>query len=239
MRRTVTTLLLAAFPALAVAQMPLETKVVTSSYDLFAPNAVVHVDNLQIGGRVKIHTLITADDGAADLMFDGRTITFGDGYALAMTTLANTPGAFVARFAANAPDGESATAIIGLNLQTREVTSAGMEDVTRLLRRSHDAAIAGRVLPLVSVEHAPGLSSGSSSSASLWPAGGRLFKPRSQDCLTSGVTFEIAAAAALGTCANPATALACLAAISQLGIQGYSMATGGCIFYYDNTIGWG
>src|SRR6266542_3154115 len=109
-------ILLIAVPSFA--QMAAGPQVITTSYDLVGPAGIVHVEEMDINGHRETHFSVTSNGGVAELAFDGRTIRFGDGYSIVLTTLANTPNAFVARFTASGPGGTSATTILAKNLRT-------------------------------------------------------------------------------------------------------------------------
>lgn len=124
-------------PVLAFAQTPPNPPpALLSSYDLIAPNGVAHVEELDVGGHRQLHCVVTSNEGSGELTFDGRTIQFGDGYAIELTTLARTPSSFVVRLSAAGQHGPSATAIIARSLRTGETTSAGIEGFSNAMRRS-------------------------------------------------------------------------------------------------------
>lgn len=220
---------------LAVPLMAQGPPVVTHAYDLVGSAGIVHVEEMEINGHHQTHFGVSSNGGTADLTFDGRTIQYADGYSIVLTVLANTPNSFVERFVANGPGGTSATAILGKNLRTGEVTSAGLDDVTRFLRRSHDAQIAGVVIR--SLTELPATAGNEVSTASAEAHIGKaVFKPAPSDCATSAVLL-ILSAAGVFTC--PEGGLTCLGGAVGVITQGYTLATSGCGSDVDNTIGWG
>ncbi len=202
----------------------------TRPYDLIGSAGVVHVEEMQIDGHRATHFEVTSNSGIASLTFDGRTIQFADGYSIVLTTLANTPNAFVARYTANGPGATSATAIIGKNLRTGEVTYAGVDEIARFLRRSHDAQIAGAVMR--SLGDQPAFSARIAGVRS----GKTVFKPAPMDCATSG-TLLIVSAAGVFTC--PEGTITCIGGIVGVITQTYTLATSGCGPDIQDTTGWG
>ncbi len=226
--KIVTLLLLIALPAIVVAQPAPET---VRTLDLVTPPGaatfgVAHVEDIRIGDRRQIHTVVTTNEGSADLIFDGRTIQFGDGYTVVRETLANTRSVLVARLTASTPEGSTESAIIVLNRQSAEVTSIGAERYALLLKGSHDARIANQVLPLVALP------------ATHRDAGLGAKSSYLGDCLIAGLAVEAASVGVIVGCGsgNPA---ACALALYGLAVALDSFA-GSCPStpYDDGTIGW-
>ncbi len=237
MRHFMFTALLIVVSAPSFAQMAAGPPVVTGSYDLVGSAGVVHVDDMEINGHRETHFSVTSNHGIAGLTFDGRAIRFDDGYSIALTTLANTPDAFVARFTAHDPSGTSVAAILGKNLRTGEVTYAGVDDVVRFLRRSHDAQITGAVMRSLGDQYAPSLQGANEAPARAAGAHpGKAFKPAPTDCATSGVTLVISMGGVF-TC--PEGTITCIGGVVGVISSTYSLATGGCGYSIDDTIGWG
>lgn len=234
MRLRVLPILLLFIPALAVAQRAPSPPALASSYDLVAPNGVVHVEEFDVDGHRQLHCVITSNEGDAELTYDGLAIQFGDGCAIRFTTLARTPAAFVLRLVAVAPHGPSSTAIVARSLSTGETTHAGFEGFSATMRRSRQAQIAAGVL--AALQNAPA----EGRKLRMDPLGRPPFVAAPQDCLTSAISFVMAAAGVLYYCGDPATALQCIGSISTLGMMGYNMwkdcTDGG---YLDECIGCG
>lgn len=237
MRQGIITVLLILAPAFLLAQTVPQAPVITSAYDLVAPTGVVHVENIANGDRQEIHCVISANDGTADMRFDGRSIRFGDGYSVVYTVLANTTSAFVTRVVASGPNGPTATAILALNPKTQETVFAGWEDFAAMLRRSHHAQIAAKVLPLAA-QPAAGSISGNASSSVTHVGRGAGLRPKTTDCASSGFQLMVSAAVAASTCPGGVMP-GCLGGAGGMLISGYNLYTGGCIQPIDNTVGWG
>ncbi|HEV2721401.1 MAG TPA: hypothetical protein VG323_15370, partial [Thermoanaerobaculia bacterium] len=161
----------------------------------------------------------------------GRSIRFGDGYAIEITTLANTPSSFVVRLVATAPHGPSSTAIVARSLRTGETTHSGAEGLSLAMRRSRHAQIAAQVLFELQKASAEGrkLQVGSLSRPP--------FTVRPMDCLTDGIGVITAAVGMLRFCSNPATALECFGAVDGFLVATYSLLRDCPDTYLDNSIG--
>ena len=222
--RMVVLILFLLAPPLAFAQ---------ASYDLVAPNGVVHVEESFVDGHKQLHCAVTSNDGVAELTYDGRSIRFGDGYAIEFTTLARTPASFVVRMVAVAPHGPSSTAIVARSLSSGETTHAGFEAFGAAMRRSRQAQIAGKVL--VALQNAPA----DGRKLELDPLGRPPFVTAPDDCLTDAIAFVMAAAGVYVYCGDAATAFNCLGAIATLAGAAYNMWSDCTGSYLDNSIGFG
>ncbi|HYU26912.1 MAG TPA: hypothetical protein VEO74_17005 [Thermoanaerobaculia bacterium] len=216
-------------PALSFAQRNAARSQVVRSYDLITPPGsptfgVAHVEDIKIGDRRQIHTIVSTNEGSGEFTFDGRTIEMGDGYTVVRETLADTRGVLVARLTASTPEGSAESAIIVANRKTGEVTSIGVDRYALLLQGSHDVRIINTVLPLVApVTHlAAGLA------------------PRVLDDCTSATVALVASTLGLEyTCATGNVA-GCYAAISGwLLIVDRVASSCPSTPYGDGTIGWG
>jgi hypothetical protein len=191
---------------------------------------VVHVEDIKIGDRRQIHTVVMTNEGSADLTFDGRTTQFGDGYKVVRETLANTPAVRVERLTASAPDGTTEFAVIVLNRQSAEATAIGAERYALLLKGSHEAVIAAQILPQITFKMAH--------------VSGSMFKglnaitTHGDDCLQASLAVEAACVGVILGCASENPAL-CLLALYALGTQIDKMVESCPTPSYDNTIGWG
>ncbi len=226
MRLKILLILLMLVPPLAFAQR--------TSYDVVAPNGVVHVEEYDVDGHREMHCAIASDEGLADLTYDGRAIRFGDGYAIEFTTLVRTPAVFVLRLVATAPHGPSSTAILARSMSTGETTHAGLDGFTAAMRRSRHAQIAARVLTELQSEPADGRK---------WqidPLNRLSFRIAPNDCLTDAYALVVAAAGILTYCDNPVTGLQCFVSVGGFLGAAYSMWRD-CPDnqYADGTIGWG
>ncbi len=219
-------------PAVLIAQT--DPPQIMESFDLVTPPGsavagVVHVEDLRIGNHWQLHTIVTTNDGSADLTFDGRTIRFGDGYTIVRETLANKGGVRVDRLTASAPDGTTASAVILANRASREATAVGIERYVQLLQQSHDARMAGLILPQLTLSPA-------AHAASLKGFG--VITPHATSCAQAGLDVEMACAGVIIGCGsdNP---LVCGGALYYLGEKiGIMMDTCDPPSYDDGTIGW-
>jgi len=205
-----------------------------TSYDVVAPNGVVHVEEYDVDGHREMHCAIASDEGIADLTYDGRSIRYGDGYAIQFTTLARTPAVFVLRLVATAPHGPSSTAILARSTSTGETTNAGLDGFTTAMRRSRQAQIAARVLTALPSTPAD------SRKLQIDPLSRPSFRIAPNDCLGDAYGLIAAAAGILSYCDNPATPTQCIGAVGTFLLMAYNMWRD-CPDqqYADGTVGWG
>jgi hypothetical protein len=217
-------ILLMLVPAFAFAQ---------GAYDLVAPNGVVHVDESFVDGHKQLHCVVTSNEGDAELTYDGRSIQFGDGYAIEFTTLARTPASFVVRLVAVAPHGPSSTAIVARSLLTGETTHAGFDAFSVAMRRSRQAQIAGQVLGALPTVPAEGrklqLDSHSRPPFTVAPT----------DCLTDVIGMVIAATQVYIQCGAEIPDISCLYAVMAFAGASYAVWNDCTGSYLDNSIGFG
>lgn len=222
-------LLLLLLPALAFAQPAPQ---VVRSVDLLTPPGsatfgVAHVEDVRIGEARQIHTIVTTNEGEAEITFDGRTMRFGDGYTIVRETLANARGVLVLRLTASTPEGLSESAIVVYNRKSAETTSIGIDRYAVLLQGSREARLAQKILPLVA----------SAPSAHSSELGAKI--SYLGDCLMAGLAVEAASVGVIVGCGsgNPA---ACTLALYGLAAAWDSfMGTCPATSYDDGTIGWG
>ena len=225
-------LLFVTLPAILVAQ---PARQVMQTLDLVTPPGssvagVAHVEDIKIGDRRQIHTLVMTNEGSADLTFDGRTTLFGDGYTIVREPLANTRAVRVERLTAAAPDGTTESVVIVLNRQSAEATAIGAERYALLLKGSREAVIAAQILPQLTFKTGrAGLSTVKGLGA---------ITTHGDDCLQASLAVEAACVGVILGCGseNPAV---CLLALYALGTQLDKMAESCPPPNYDNTIGWG
>ena len=232
MKKIVSILLWAALPAAALAQSAPQ---IVRTLDLVTPPGsavagVAHVEEVKTGDRQAIHTVVTTNDGSANLTFDGRTLSLGDGYTIVKETLANTHAVLVVRLTASAPDGSSESAVVLWNRQSGEATSIGADRYARLLNGSHDAVMAARILPQLTFSTAQ--------SSGLHGKGLGSITIHGDDCLQAALAVEAACVGVILGCGsdNPAV---CLIAIYNLANQMQSMSSRCPDSGYNDTIGWG
>jgi hypothetical protein len=229
MRAKIMVALFIIVPALSFAQSNSAKPQVMRSYDLITPPGnptfgVAHVEDIKIGDRRQIHTIVSTNEGSGEFTFDGRTIETGDGYTVVRETLADTPDVLVARLTATTLEGSSEWAIIVANRQTGEVRSVGLDRYALLLQGSHDVRIINKVLPLVApVKHiAAGLA------------------PRIGDSCDSATLMFVSATLALEmACASPLPGACELAIAGWLGAANNLASNCPSTPYGGGTIGWG
>ena len=232
MKKLVTILLFIALPAAVMAQPAPQT---IQTFDLVTPpgsavSGVAHVEDIKIGDRRQIHTVVTTNEGIAELTFDGRTIELGDGYTIMRETLVNTSAVRVVRLTASVPDGTSESAVIVWNRQSREATGLGAERYAKLLKGSHDAVIAAQILPELtfnSVQKTGFVGKGLSS-----------ITIHGDDCVKAALAVEAACVAVILGCGSENPAI-CGMTLYGLGSQLDTMATACPQPVYEDTIGWG
>ena len=228
MRVKIMVVLLILVPSLSFAQSNAAPPQVMRFYTLITPPGsptfgVAYVEDMKIGDRRKIHSIVSTNEGSGEFTFDGRTIELGDGYTAVRETLTDNRGVLVARLTASTPEGFSESAIIVANRQTGEVTSIGLDRYTLVLQGSHDVRIINKVLPLVApVTHI---------AAGLAPRVGDSCDIATLMFVTATLGLELACATGPGAC--------------SLAISGWIAAANNYISscpstpYGDGTIGWG
>jgi hypothetical protein len=232
LKKLVSILFWAALPAAALAQPAPQ---ILRTLDFVTPpgsavSGVAHVEEVKIGDRQQIRTVVTTNDGSAEMTFDGRTIALGDGYTIVKETLANTNAVLVVRLTATAPDGSSESAVILWNRQSAEATSVGADRYARLLSGSHDAVLAARILSQLTFSTAQ--------SSGLHGKGLGSITIHGSDCLAASLAVEAACVGVMLGCAseNPAV---CLLALYNLANQIDNMTQQCPPPNYTDTIGWG
>jgi hypothetical protein len=228
MRAKIMVVLFIIVPAFSFAQSNSAKPQVMRSYDLITPPGsptfgVAHVEDIKIGDRRQIHTIVSTNEGSGEFTFDGRTIETGDGYTVVRETLADTRGVLVTRLTASTPEGSSASAILVANRQTGEVTSIGLDLYTVLLQGSHEVRIINKVLPVIApVTHI---------AAGLAPRVGDSCDIATLMFVSATLGLELACASGPGAC--------------SLAISGWVAAANNYASscpstpYGDGTIGWG
>src|SRR4029077_17524828 len=106
MRVKIMVVLLILVPALSFAQSNAAPPQLMRFYTLITPPGsptfgAAYVEDIKIGDRRQIHTMVSPNEGSGEFSFDGRRIVWGDGYTVVRETLANTRGVLVVRLTAS------------------------------------------------------------------------------------------------------------------------------------------